>query len=143
MFKQKIVNKADLQPERLKESPEKERRTLEDAPLISSEKDTGSDDCILAPKLASKPVLLIEACCTPPDNEGQRPTADVTGRSSQMPRGSCLLYPNKNQAGNDPAHNLGVLKSEDGTDYWCLQWPRTVNGRLVYEIRLVRKGVKP
>jgi hypothetical protein len=30
----------------------------------------------------------------------------------------------------------------DETDYWCLLWPRTVNGRLVYEIRLVRKGVQ-
>lgn len=137
MQKNKFVDCDDLQPEWLSEPPEKERRTREDAPLVS-EKDTGSDECILAPKLASGPVLLIQASSVPPDNE------DVTGRSSQMPRGSCLLYPNKSPGlDNDPAHYLGFLKSEDGTAYWCALWPRTVNGRRIYEVRLTRKAVKP
>ena len=64
---------------------------------------------------------------------------DATPRSSQMPRDSCLLYPNKQPTGVDPPKYRGFLKLADGRCYWVSVWGRTVNSETVVELRLTPK----
>jgi hypothetical protein len=72
-------------PQRLKEPPKKGRRALiQDARPLKCE-NTGFNGLTLAQKPGSKPVL-IQACCVPPDNGGQRPIADVTGLTRKAVR---------------------------------------------------------
>jgi hypothetical protein len=64
---------------------------------------------------------------------------DITSRSFQMPRDSCLLYPNRDPRGDDPAHYRGLMKDADGSLYWVGLWVRIVKGQKVLEIRRVPK----
>ena len=58
---------------------------------------------------------------------------DATPRSSQMPRDSCLLYPNKQPTGVDPPKYRGFLK---------LAPPGRAGGRFVVN-RGVSEGGEP
>jgi hypothetical protein len=66
--------------------------------------------------------------------------SDVTARSSQMPRDSALLYPNKDPRGDDPPRYRGFLKLADGSCFWISAWGRTVKGETVVELRLTPKN---
>jgi hypothetical protein len=59
--------------------------------------------------------------------------SDVTAQSHQMPRDSCLLYPNKQPRGEDPPKYRGLLKLADGATYWVGAWARTVKDEVVVE----------
>jgi hypothetical protein len=64
---------------------------------------------------------------------------DITARSHQMKRDSCILYPNKTPHGDDPADFRGLMRDSDGRDWWLGCWLRIVKGQRVLEIRRVLK----
>jgi hypothetical protein len=70
-----------------------------------------------------------------------KPLVDVTERASKMPRNSALLYANPPpRNGADWPHYRGLLRLlHDGRMFWVGLWPRIVNGKLVFEIRLTPK----
>jgi hypothetical protein len=74
-------------------------------------------------------------------NQTGKPLLDITAIASRMPRNSALLYPNPPpRNGADWPHYRGLLRLlHDGRLFWVGLWPRTVNGKLVYEIRLTPK----
>jgi hypothetical protein len=65
---------------------------------------------------------------------------DVTARSSQMSRGSSLLFKNKNSKNADSPNYHRVLKQPDGSTFWILLWPRTCKCETVLEVKLVPKN---
>ncbi len=68
------------------------------------------------------------------------PFSDVTGRSSQMPRGSTLLYKNKRPKNSESPSYYGLLRMPDGSTYWACVWPRTCKGQTVLELKLAPKN---
>jgi hypothetical protein len=70
-----------------------------------------------------------------------KPLLDVTDRASKMSRNSAILYGNAPpRSGADWPHFRGLLRLlHDGRMFWVGLWPRTVKGKLVYEIRLTPK----
>ena len=71
--------------------------------------------------------------------QAKRAPLDVSDRASTMPRNSCLLYPNPNPRGDDPASYVGVMRTAAGELYWLGAWAREVRGRKVIEIRQTPK----
>jgi hypothetical protein len=70
-----------------------------------------------------------------------KPLLDVTALASKMPRNATILYANpppRSEA--DWPHFRGLMRLlHDGKMFWVGLWPRTVKGKLVYEIRLTPK----
>jgi hypothetical protein len=65
---------------------------------------------------------------------------DITTKSSNMERGTVILYRNLNRQGTDPASHGGVLRLRDGQTFWAYIWPRKVNGQTVVELQLVPRS---
>jgi hypothetical protein len=93
-----------------------------------------------ADNLAGAQKKKIEQTVANLDQNGKS-IVDVTERTSKMPRNSALLYHNPSpRSGADWPHYRGLLRLlHDGKMFWVGLWPRTVNGKLVYEIRLTPK----
>jgi hypothetical protein len=64
---------------------------------------------------------------------------DITDQSSTMPRNSAILFRNTQPKNDDSPAYGGVLRLDDGRKFWALVWPRTVRGKQVIELRLVKK----
>jgi hypothetical protein len=65
------------------------------------------------------------------------PLKDITAHSSSMPPDSAILYKNTSPRGEDPSTYRGLLRLESGERFWVGLWPRTVNGKVCVELRLV------
>jgi hypothetical protein len=81
----------------------------------------------------------IVMCADGPVPPIRKPPEDITQRSQQMPRDSCILYRNQDPRGDDPSHYRGVMKDADGQTFWVGLWVRTCKGRRVLEIKRTPK----
>ena len=65
--------------------------------------------------------------------------ADFTAESSQMPRNSALLYPNKKPKDANSPEYIGIMKTREGALFWVGAWRGLVNGQETIKIKLMPK----
>jgi hypothetical protein len=59
---------------------------------------------------------------------------DITERSSKMPPNAAILYPQA-QPDSDSPRFMGINRITQGGMFWVTGWERTVNGKVVIELR--------
>jgi hypothetical protein len=74
-----------------------------------------------------------------PDSPDQSNIKDITACSSQMPPDSGILYPAKPDPSWDSPEYRGIIRISEPGFYWVSAWTRTVNGRVVVELKFNRK----
>ena len=63
---------------------------------------------------------------------------DITKRSSKMPPNSAILYP-RAQPDPDAPRFMGITRITQAGMFWITAWERTVNGRVVLELKFTPK----
>jgi hypothetical protein len=103
--------------------------------MNSPKKQAGQAD-----NLAGAQKKKVEQTVANLDQNG-KPLVDITALASKTPRNTSILYVNPApRSGADWPHYRGLIRLlHDGKMFWVGLWPRTVNGKLVYEIRLTPK----
>jgi hypothetical protein len=74
-----------------------------------------------------------------PDPHSQSNIRDITARSGRMPPNSGILYPIKPGPLEDSPEYRGIIRISEPGFYWVSAWTRTVNGRVVVELKFNRK----